>query len=110
PDKALINMAGEGLAGDVLIPNILRRGKLTISGLTQSASPKVGREILTELQQQFNCRYGDFVDFLYGWSKQVKRSSISSEEKERFVKQILNDKYLKISKQNEVRKWLSALK
>src|SRR5699024_4208336 len=31
PDKALINMAGQALADDVLIPTILRRGKLTIS-------------------------------------------------------------------------------
>src|SRR5699024_11120024 len=110
PDKALINMAGQALAGDVLIPSILRRGKLTISGTTQGASPKLASQILAELQQHFNSAYGDYVDFLYECRQQVKRSSLSSEEKERFLKQILNDKYLKISKQNEVRKWLSALK
>ena len=110
PDKALINMAGQALAGDVLIPSILRRGKLTISVSTQGASPKLASQILAELQQHFNSTYGDYVDFLYECRQQVKRSSPSSEEKDRFLKQILNDKYLKITKQNEVRKWLSALK
>ncbi|MEX6347470.1 NAD(P)-binding protein [Staphylococcus ureilyticus] len=110
PDKALINMAGQALAGDVLIPSILRRGKLTISVSTQGASPKLASQILAELQQHFNSTYGDYVDFLYECRQQVKRSSLSSEEKDRFLKQILNNKYLKITKQNEVRKWLSALK
>lgn len=110
PDKALINMTGQALAGDVLIPSILQRGRLTISVSTQGASPKLTSQILAELQQHFNRAYGDYVDFLYECRQQVKRSSLSPEEKERFLKQILNDKYLNISKQNEVRKWLSALK
>ncbi|MBZ8172624.1 NAD(P)-binding protein [Staphylococcus cohnii] len=109
PDRALINMAGQALAGDVFIPSILRRGKLMISVSTQGASPKLTSQILAELQQHFNSAYGDYVDFLYECRQQVKRSSLSPEEKERFLKQILNEKYLKISKQNEVRKWLSAL-
>ena len=63
PDKALINMAGQALAGDVLLPSILRRGKLTISVSTQGASPKLASQILAELQQHFNSAYGDYVDF-----------------------------------------------
>src|SRR5699024_5702184 len=101
PDKALINMAGQTLAGDVLITSILRRGKLTISVSTQGASAKRGSQILAEFQQHFNSAYGDYVDFLFEWKKLVKHNLLSSEEKERFLKQILNDKYLKISKQNE---------
>lgn len=54
PDKALINMAGQALAGDVFIPSILRRGKLMISVSTQGASPKLTSQILAELQQHFN--------------------------------------------------------
>src|SRR5699024_7526280 len=110
PDKALINMAGQAVAGDVLITSILRRGKLTISVLTPGDRPKLASQILAELQQHIKRSYGDKVDYQNECRNQVKRSSLSSEKKERYLKQILNDKYLKISKQNEVRKWLSALK
>lgn len=109
PSKALINMVGKANAGDILFPSILRRGKLTISISTQGASPMLTTHILEALQQYFNSAYGDYVDFLYDCRQRIKHSSLISTEKETLLKKMLNEKYLNINKQQEVRKWLDTL-
>ncbi|MEK4204327.1 NAD(P)-binding protein [Staphylococcus sp. FSL W8-1207] len=109
PNHAMINMAGAATSGDVVFPSILRRGKLTLSISTNGASPALTAQILAEFQQQFTSRYEMYVDFLYECRQRVKRSSLSSLEKQRFLKSILADRYLEKDNQRDVVKWLDSL-
>lgn len=109
PSHAMINMAGAATSGDVVFPSILRRGKLTLSISTNGASPALTAQILAEFQQQFTSRYEVYVDFLYECRQRVKRSSLSSLEKQRFLKSILADRYLEKDNQRDVVKWLDSL-
>lgn len=109
PSHAMINMAGAATSGDVVFPSILRRGKLTLSISTNGASPALTAQILAEFQQQFTSRYEVYVDFLYECRQRVKRSSLSSLEKQRFLKSILADRYLEKNNQRDVVKWLDSL-
>ncbi|MDG0825770.1 NAD(P)-binding protein [Staphylococcus equorum] len=109
PSHAMINMAGAATSGDVVFPSILRRGKLTLSISTNGASPGLTAQILAEFQQQFTSRYEMYVDFLYECRQRVKRSPLSSLEKQRFLKSILADRYLEKDNQRDVVKWLDSL-
>lgn len=109
PRHAMINMAGASTSGDVVFPSILRRGKLTLSISTNGASPALTAQILAEFQQQFTSRYEVYVDFLYECRQRVKRCSLSSLEKQRFLKSILADRYLEKDNQRDVVKWLDSL-
>ncbi|KRG11187.1 NAD(P)-binding protein [Staphylococcus sp. NAM3COL9] len=109
PSHAMINMAGAATSGDVVFPSILRRGKLTLSVSTNGASPALTAQILAEFQQKFTSRYEVYVDFLYECRQRVKKSSLSSLEKQRFLKSILADRYLEKDKQRDVVKWLDSL-
>lgn len=42
---------------------MLRRGKLTISVSTDGASPKLGRQIISTLQDTYDERYESYIDF-----------------------------------------------
>ena len=42
---------------------MLRRGKLTISVFTDGASPKLGRQIISTLQDTYDERYESYIDF-----------------------------------------------
>src|SRR5699024_12085381 len=50
PDRALINMAGQAVAGWVFISNIFRRWKLSIKYLKKGARYQMRNQILDELE------------------------------------------------------------
>ena len=63
PEGTLLNHAADASAGNVTFPSMLRRGKLTISVSTDGASPKLGRQIISTLQDTYDERYESYVDF-----------------------------------------------
>ncbi|OEL01154.1 precorrin-2 dehydrogenase [Staphylococcus succinus] len=109
PSHAMINMASEAMAGDVIFPSIFQRGRLTISISTNGASPGLTAQLLEEFNQRFDLDYETYVDFLYECRQRIKRSELSSLKKKRFLKEILADDYLSRHKQREVRKWLDSV-
>ncbi len=109
PSHAMINMASEAMAGDVIFPSIFQRGKLTISISTNGASPGLTAQLLEEFNQRFDRDYETYVDFLYECRQRIKRSELSSLKQKRFLKEILADDYLSRHKQREVRNWLDSV-
>lgn len=109
PSHAMINMASEAMAGDVIFPSIFQRGKLTISISTNGASPGLTAQLLEEFNQRFDRDYETYVDFLYECRQRIKRSELSSLKQKRFLKEILADDYLSCHKQREVRNWLDSV-
>ncbi|PTI42003.1 NAD(P)-binding protein [Staphylococcus casei] len=109
PSHAMINMASEAMAGDVIFPSIFQRGRLTISISTNGASPGLTAQLLEEFNQRFDLDYETYVDFLYECRQRIKRSELSSLKQKRFLKEILADDYLSRHKQREVRKWLDSV-
>lgn len=109
PPHALINMAGEASQGNVIVPNILRRGHLTISITTNGASPGLTSQLLSEFEQRFPTSYESYVDFLYECRTKVKNSSLSSTEKQNILKALLDETYLDTKKQKEIKIWLDSI-
>ncbi|WP_411843092.1 NAD(P)-binding protein [Salinicoccus sp. HZC-1] len=108
PANALLNMAGEAEAGDVIFPGTLHRGRMTISVSTGGASPGLVSSILKDLDHEYDNNYEAYVDFLYECRKWVKHSTVMVEEKNRLLKDLLSDEYLNAGRQQEVLDWLKS--
>lgn len=107
PPHALLNMTGVSTDGDTAFPGIHRQGKLILSVFTESASPLFVSKILKALEQQYDSRYEQYVDFLYTCRVRIKQSSLKPAEKTMFLKQIISEDYLDTERQEKMLNWLN---
>lgn len=108
PEGTLLNHAADASAGNVTFPSMLRRGKLTISVSTDGASPKLGRQIISTLQDTYDERYESYIDFLYESRQLIKASTIEPSRKQVLLQHVLSEDYLDEEKQKEFKRWLQS--
>ncbi|OLN22458.1 siroheme synthase [Domibacillus antri] len=80
--------------GNAQIPAVLIRGKLMISVSTGGASPTLSKEIRDQLEDQFDERYEDYLDFLYDTRQYIKKYIDSRPERRKWLKKAANSLYL----------------
>ncbi|ARJ13018.1 NAD(P)-binding protein [Staphylococcus lugdunensis] len=108
PPGCLFNNAEDATSGNVTIPNILKRGKLTLSVATQGASPKLGIQIIEQLSHTYDERYEQYVEFLYQCRQTLKRINIEPSYRQALLAKIVSDDYLDLDKQQAFLGWLQA--
>ena len=106
PHHALCNHASKAQVGNVTIPSILKRGKLSISVSTNGASPKLNKKISSRISDMYDESYEMYIDFLYESRQLIKRLSIEPSRKQELLQHILSDEYLDEVKQQEFTRWL----
>lgn len=106
PKHCLINMVGDAQDGNVIFPGTLNRGKLQISVTSNGASPKLVRNILKDLEQQYSVDYTEYVDFLYECRTIIKSLEIDQTEKNQLLENILSHQYFDTIEQNKFINWL----
>lgn len=106
PHHALCNHASKAQVGNVTIPSILKRGKLSISVSTNGASPKLNKKIISRISDMYDESYEMYIDFLYESRQLIKRLSIEPSRKQDLLQHILSDEYLDEVKQREFTRWL----
>ncbi|MHB7920046.1 NAD(P)-binding protein [Staphylococcus hominis] len=106
PHYALCNHASKAQVGNVTIPSILKRGKLSISVSTNGASPKLNKKIVSRISDMYDESYEMYIDFLYESRQLIKRLSIEPSRKQDLLQHILSDEYLDEVKQREFTRWL----
>lgn len=106
PKHCLINMVGDAQDGNVIFPGTLNRGKLQISVTSNGASPKLVRNILKDLDQQYSVDYTEYVDFLYECRTIIKSLEIDQTEKNQLLENILSHQYFDTDEQNKFINWL----
>lgn len=106
PHYALCNHASKAQVGNVTIPSILKRGKLSISVSTNGASPKLNKKIISRISDMYDESYEMYIDFLYESRQLIKRLSIEPSRKQDLLQHILSDEYLDEVKQREFTRWL----
>lgn len=106
PPHALCNHASKAQVGNVTIPSILKRGKLSISVSTNGASPKLSKKMISRISDMYDESYEMYIDFLYESRQLIKRLSIEPSRKEDLLQHILSDEYLDEVKQQEFTRWL----
>ena len=106
PHHALCNHASKAQVGNVTIPSILKRGKLSISVSTNGASPKLNKKIISRISDMYDESYEMYIDFLYESRQLIKHLSIEPSRKQDLLQHILSDDYLDEVKQLEFTRWL----
>ncbi|ASF39139.1 hypothetical protein CEH05_08415 [Halobacillus halophilus] len=102
----LVNVTGEAERGNLQFPGHIKRGRLSIAVSTGGASPKLASRMKEELEQKYDHTYEDYVDFLYTCRLYIKRSRLSSEEKQETLKQLVEEDYREEAKQHIMLEWL----
>lgn len=60
----LVNFADDHSSSNVIVPSVVRRGKLAIALTTSGASPSLSKKIKNELEDMYGEEYEDYVEFL----------------------------------------------
>ncbi|MGZ4123763.1 MAG: precorrin-2 dehydrogenase/sirohydrochlorin ferrochelatase family protein, partial [Tumebacillaceae bacterium] len=69
----LVNVVNDQEAGNLIVPAMIRRGRLTIGVSTSGAAPAVAKRIRQELEQAFGEEYAVYLDKLADVRAQLLR-------------------------------------
>ncbi|WP_051827084.1 NAD(P)-dependent oxidoreductase [Metabacillus indicus] len=87
----LVNIAGEAGLGNVQVPSIKKRGRLTLSVSTESASPALAKKIAGHFAGQLNDPFIIKLNELHEQRKHIHASDLSREEKKKLLKKLADD-------------------
>lgn len=93
PVNCLINASTDAQSGNVHFPSHLKRGKLSIAVSTNGASPMLASKVKSELSTLYDAHYEQYVDFLFEARTLIKKSKLSKEKKESYLREFLDEAY-----------------
>jgi precorrin-2 dehydrogenase / sirohydrochlorin ferrochelatase len=94
----LANIADDPSASDFIVPSIVKRGKLTFSVSTSGASPTLSSKISRHLEEAYDQRYEDYLEFLDSCRKFVLANVTDKVKKKQLLSAIVNQTYLDSNK------------
>jgi precorrin-2 dehydrogenase / sirohydrochlorin ferrochelatase len=97
----LVTIADDPDESDFHVPAHFHRGRLSIAVSTGGASPSLASSIRAELEQQFDERYEEYLDFLYRARQQILKEVADPVIKRKLLKAIVTTEFLN-SHQREV--------
>lgn len=104
-----VNVADRPELGNLHMPSVLKRGRLTIAVSTGGASPKLARRICNEISETYDDSYGGYVEFLSKCREIIKPANLSSQQKESLLIQLLEPKYRDEAHQKEMLLYLEHM-
>jgi precorrin-2 dehydrogenase/sirohydrochlorin ferrochelatase len=90
----LIAVVDDPDSSDFHLPSHLKRGRLTIAVSTEGASPTLANKIRDELEQQFDERYKDYLDFLFATRQWILKEIDDAFLKRKLLTAIVSDEFL----------------
>ena len=84
-----VNVANGARDGDFWVPSIVRRGQLSLAVSTDGASPALSKRLRLELEHVYGPEYEEFIEFLTGWRKKIKKEIKAQEKREKIFKSII---------------------
>jgi precorrin-2 dehydrogenase / sirohydrochlorin ferrochelatase len=69
--RQLVTIADDPEGSDFQVPAKIQRGRLTIAVSTGGASPTLARNIKAQLEQEFDDRYDNYLEFLFQARQQI---------------------------------------
>lgn len=91
--KLVVHASNPSL-GTAQIPAVTRRGKLVISVSTSGASPSLAKKIRTEIAEQYDERYEEYVDFLADVRGYIKEHITERTDRRAWLKEVIEPIYL----------------
>lgn len=91
---SLITIADDPEGSDFHVPAKVQRGRLTLAVSTGGASPTLARKIRSQLEQEFDERYEDYLNFLFAARQQILEEVEDPSLKSKLLNQIVNPEFL----------------
>ncbi|MEH7272392.1 NAD(P)-binding protein [Neobacillus vireti] len=93
-DHQLVTIADDPEGSDFHVPSQIQRGRLTISVSTGGASPTLARRIREQLDQQFDERYEEYLEFLFSARQKILKEVQDPVRKRNLLSAIVNEEFL----------------
>ncbi|MGJ7921085.1 NAD(P)-binding protein [Neobacillus sp. LXY-4] len=93
-NSQLISLVDDHENSDFHIPSVLRRGRLTFAISTSGASPILAKKIKNKLEQDFDDRYDDYLEFLHRARRTILRTIQEPDKKKGLLTAIVSDYFL----------------
>jgi precorrin-2 dehydrogenase/sirohydrochlorin ferrochelatase len=90
----LVTIADNPEESDFQVPAKVKRGRLTIAVSTGGASPTLARKIRHQLEQEFDERYEDYLNFLFTVRRQIVKEVQEPSLKSKLLNQIVTPEFL----------------
>jgi precorrin-2 dehydrogenase/sirohydrochlorin ferrochelatase len=90
----LITISDDSDGSDFHVPAKVQRGRLTVAVSTGGASPTLARKIRGQLEQQYDERYEDYLNFLFAARQQILQEVKDPSLKSKLLNQIVSPEFL----------------
>jgi precorrin-2 dehydrogenase/sirohydrochlorin ferrochelatase len=97
----LVCLADDKENSDFQIPSVVRRGKLALAISTSGASPMLAKAIRTKLEQDFDERFADYLDFLDKARKMILKTVDDPARKKQLLAAIIRRKFFESNNRYE---------
>jgi len=87
----LVNFADNHSSSNVIVPSVVRRGKLAIAVTTSGASPSLTKKIKNELEGIYGEEYEDYVEFLMGKRTYIQESVRDLDKRRKLLSLLVED-------------------
>lgn len=86
----LVNMAERPELGNVIMPSVVRRGRLVIAVSTSGAAPAVAASISRQLQDLYGEEYEEYLDFFSEFRQQVRARIEDASIRQQWYQRVLD--------------------
>ncbi|WP_284036823.1 NAD(P)-binding protein [Neobacillus sp. 114] len=90
----LVSIADNPEESDFHLPSHLKRGRLSIAVSTGGASPILAKQIRKQLEQQFDSRYENYLEFLFSKRKWILKNVEDADLKRKLLTVIVSPEFL----------------
>ena len=99
--QQLVLMVDEPEKSDLILPAVLKRGKLTLTVSTSGASPILTKKIKRNLAEQYDSRYQEYVEFLFECRKKILKEILDPKIKQELLSIITEPSFLNSENREE---------
>jgi precorrin-2 dehydrogenase / sirohydrochlorin ferrochelatase len=100
----LLNLVDDPENSNFIVPAAFQQGSLTIAISTAGSSPGLAKKIKSDLAQQFDETYAEYLEFLQTCRAEVKHQVENPEIRRLLFKQLLEDEFFELTKTGQLNK------
>lgn len=98
----LLNVVDDPNNSNFIVPSSFQQGNLTIAVSTSGSSPGLAKKIKSELAQQFDETYAEYLEFLRTCRDVVKQRVEDPEKRRQVLKHLLKDEFFELTRTGQL--------
>ncbi|MGM0903235.1 MAG: NAD(P)-binding protein [Bacillota bacterium] len=98
----LLNIVDDPDNSNFIVPSSFKQGNLTIAVSTSGSSPGLAKKIKSEIAQQFDETYAEYLEFLRACRDEVKQRVENPEKRRQVLKELLRDEFFELTRTGQI--------